>query len=89
MGAAQFSSSVADFLGLFEEGLDREAYLAEGIDLALTAWQSPPVTVAAQAESLVVAPEDVVPSGIGPIVAGNVSHVCHVPDAGRRGRLCL
>jgi ABC-2 type transport system permease protein len=65
LGAAQFSSSVADFLGLFEEGVDREAYLAEGVDLALAAWQSPPVTVAAQAESPLIVPEDVVPSGIG------------------------
>ncbi|MCI0574926.1 MAG: ABC transporter permease [Chloroflexi bacterium] len=64
LATASFSAGVAERLGLFDAGVDRDAYLAEGIDLALAAWQSPPVSVSAQAETPLATPEDAIPTGV-------------------------
>jgi ABC-2 type transport system permease protein len=51
LGAAQFSTNVAEQLTLFSTAAEEEIYFEAGVEQALAAWESPPITISTNAET--------------------------------------
>jgi ABC-2 type transport system permease protein len=51
LGAAQFSTNVAEQLTLFSTAAEEEIYFNAGVEQALAAWESPPITISTNAET--------------------------------------
>lgn len=61
---AAISTAVATELGLFEQGVTREGYQLEAVQLAQAAWQQPPTAVQINEDELVINTAEVIPNGI-------------------------
>ena len=64
LSAATVAANVADEMGVFEQGVDRTAYLESSIVLADAAWADPPVVLQVNQDEIVLNTTTVIPSGI-------------------------